>query len=125
MLSCFQILEICKVAVENVYQKYWLTNDIECDEVAHFRFGADLTLVLTAISRLNIFYLEGPRVSRFDEKSLKPVVRYERVSVHSQNMGVSSSNPRDLDINEKREIITNVRSDQVTLWSNDRVTISE
>jgi hypothetical protein len=73
-----------------------LTYDVECNEVAHFGLGADLTLVLAGVARLHVLDLQGPRVRRLNVERLEAFVRDERVPVHSQNVRVPPSYPRDL-----------------------------
>lgn len=62
--------------------------------MAHFRLRADLALVLPCIPGLHVLHLQSPSVRRLDKERLEPVVGYEGVPVHRQNVGIPPSYPR-------------------------------
>lgn len=64
--------------------------------MAHFGLRGNLALVLSAVPVLDILDLEGPSVCLVDEERLEPVISYECVPVHCQDMSVPSSDPRHL-----------------------------
>lgn len=83
----------CILALSNVCIQSGLTDNVECDEVAHLWLRADLTLILSSVTCLYVFDLQRPRVCCFHEKSLETLVRDERVAVHGEDVRVSPSDP--------------------------------
>lgn len=70
-----------------------LTNYIEGDEMTHFGFRADLTLVLAGISSLDVLDLQSPRICVFHQECLETVISYEGVSIDGENVSVSFPDP--------------------------------
>lgn len=54
---------------------------------------ADLTLVFASVTWLNILDLQCPCVGCLHEEGLEPLVRDERVAVHSEDVSVPSADP--------------------------------
>lgn len=57
---------------------------------------ADLALVLATVPRLHVLDLQRPRVCRFHQERLEPLVRDERVAVHGQDVWVPLPHPGHL-----------------------------